>query len=35
MEQDGDDTVIHYYDHTITLQGVNANQLDADDFLFS
>ena len=35
FEQDGADTVIHYYDHTITLQNVDANQLSADDFLFA
>lgn len=35
MEQDGADTVIHYYDHTITLVNINANDLDAGDFLFA
>ena len=34
MEQVGDDTVIHYYDHTLTLLNVNMNDLSADDFLF-
>lgn len=33
-EQVGDDTVIHYYDHTITLLGVDKDTLTADDFLF-
>lgn len=35
MEQVGEDTVIHYYDHTITLRDVAANELSADDFLFT
>ncbi len=34
-EQDGNDTVIHYYDHTITLLNVNIDDLSADDFLFA
>ena len=34
MEQAGDNTVIHYYDHTLTLNNVNMDDLSADDFLF-
>ncbi len=34
-EQVGDDTVIHYYDHTITLLNVDRGDLGADDFLFA
>ena len=34
-EQDGADTVIHYYDHTITLHNVNINDLSDDNFLFA
>ncbi len=34
MEQVGNDTVIHYYDHTIELMNVNMNDLSADDFIF-
>ena len=35
MEQLGDDTVIHYYDHTITLLNVDSADLNANDFLFA
>ncbi len=35
MEQVGNDTVIHYYDHTIELMNVDMNSLSADDFLFA
>ncbi len=35
MEQVGNDTVIHYYDHTITLKNVDEDNLNADDFLFA
>ncbi|MEM1198713.1 MAG: calcium-binding protein [Pseudomonadota bacterium] len=34
MEQVGNDTVIVYYDHTLTLQGVNMDDLSPDDFIF-
>ncbi len=34
MEQVGADTVIHYYDHTLTLLNVNMNDLSSDDFIF-
>ncbi len=35
MEQVGSSTVIHYYDHTLTLLGVNMDDLSSDDFIFA
>ena len=35
MEQVGSDTVIHYFDHTITLQNVHMTELNTEDFLFA
>ena len=34
MYQVGDNTVIKYYDHSLTLNNVNMEDLSADDFLF-
>ena len=34
-EQVGEDTVIHYYEHTITLVGIDKDTLSSDDFLFA